>query len=255
MTKTAQNILVTTNKEKLAQAACNHFINLANQIIQQKGRFSVALAGGSTPAFFYSLLGKKSHDIRDWGSIHFFWGDERCVPPNHKDSNYFLAKRALFNQISIPANNIHRILTELPPEQAASNYEVQLRSFFNIPKNAPVEALQSTFDLVLLGIGKDGHTASLFPEDAASEEKKRWVVWSPHLKPPPPMISRVSLTLPIINTASQVTFLVSGEEKADILKQIISPDSTFQDPLPAAKVHPHQGDLLWLIDSAAASKL
>ena len=255
MNKNTQLYEIFPDQEALAQAACSHFITLANQAIDERNHFSVALAGGSTPRAMYLLLSEEYTNQIDWARVHVFWGDERCVPPDHKDSNYRMARESLLDHVPIPAENIHRIQAELPAEKAATVYEVVLHSIFETIVRNSKDSLPRTFDLLLLGIGTDGHTASLFPGTPALEEKRRWVLPVPHTEPPPPLITRISLTLPAINAARQVTFIVSGVGKATTLKEILSTNPNSPHALPAARVNPSAGELLWLLDAAAASKL
>lgn len=240
---------VHPNGASLARATAEHFVDLANRCINEGGLFSVALAGGSTPKAVYARL---AGEELDWGSVHIFWGDERCVPPDHPDSNYLMARKALLDHIPIPPENVYRMRGEIPPEQAAAEYEQELRDFFAGSNGHQPSAFsyQPTFDLILLGMGEDGHTASLFPGTSVLEEKERWVVAVPHETPPPPLVSRLSLTLPAINAAAQVTFIVAGGGKAAILKQALSPPS--RPILPTQMIQPAHGDLLWLVDQAAA---
>jgi 6-phosphogluconolactonase len=177
----------------------------------------------------------------DWARVHVFWGDERCVPPDHPESNYRLAREALLDHVPLPPANVHRIPTEQEPVQAAADYEQTLRRFFG-PGSVP------RFDLVLLGLGTDGHTASLFPGTPAVHEYERWVV-AHYVSSLPAW--RVTLTPAVLNAADQVTFLVAGEEKAGALKQVLA--GPYQpDVLPAQVVRPAGGSLLWLVDDAAA---
>jgi 6-phosphogluconolactonase len=181
-----------------------------------------------------------------WDHVHFFWGDERCVPPSHADSNYRLANEALLCSIPIPEVNIHRIPGELPVKEAARNYEVELRRFFG--------STTPRFDLVLLGLGEDGHTASLFPGNPAVREDAHWVAAVSHHEPPPPLVDRVTLTLLVLNAAAHVLFLVSGASKTDRLEQVLH--GPFQpELLPAQTVKPIKGTVQWLVDQAAAAKL
>jgi 6-phosphogluconolactonase len=240
------NILIYSDAESLAQAAAAHFVEHAQRAIRLRGRFSVALAGGSTPRRTYALLaGDEGGAGRlDWSRIHFFWGDERCVPPDHPDSNYRMAREELLDRVPTPPANVHRIVGETHRERAADLYEQTLRSFFPSPT--------TTFDLVWLGLGEDGHTASLFPGSPALEVADRWVAAVEHHSPPAPLVDRITLTLAAINAAEQVTFLVSGAGKAGRLKQVLQ---EAQASLPAQRVRPTHGDLLWLVDSAAAGDL
>jgi len=224
----------------LARAAAEHCVTLAAEAIAARGRFAIALSGGSTPRATYALLATEEFDARvDWSRVHVFWGDERCVPPDHPDSNYRMARQALLDKTSIPTENVHRIRGELPPDQAATAYQAELEA---------VLGAGGRFDLILLGMGEDGHTASLFPGTAALHEQTRWVVahyvdklsaW------------RVTLTPVAINAAAHVTFLISGAGKAERLQEVL--DGPHQpDVLPAQIVRPTDGRLLWLADAAAA---
>jgi 6-phosphogluconolactonase len=249
----------------LARAAADHFASLAAQAIARNGRFSVALAGGSTPKAAYALLAGPAYAGLDWRRIHIFFGDERCVSPDHPDSNYRMARMALLDHVPIPPANIHRMPTELPPQQAASAYESDLASFFRSQSaisNQPVPdqgqsaiPISQFFDLILLGLGDDGHTASLFPGSPALEVRDRWVVSVEHNHPPPPLVTRLSLTLPAINAAAQVTFLVSGATKAARLQEVTNPPPAGVPALPAQLARPVSGRLSWLVDQAVASRL
>ncbi|MCG2784211.1 MAG: 6-phosphogluconolactonase [Anaerolineae bacterium] len=212
----------------------------AQQAVAARGRFSVALSGGSTPRALYERLASAEFSGRiPWRDIHLFWGDERCVPPDHADSNYRMTAESLLRRVPLPAENIHRIQGELAPHEAAAHYEAGLRAFFG---GAPV------FDLVLLGMGDDGHTASLFPDSPALAESARWAVAVEHTSPPPPLVSRVTLTFGVFNAARRVVFLVTGAGKAQKLAEIRRGAD-----LPAGRIRPPNGDLLWLVDEAAAA--
>jgi len=236
-------IEVVPDSSSLAEKAAIEFILLAGEALLAGCRFTVALAGGSTPQRMYSRL---SGAHLDWSSIHFFWGDERCVPPDHTDSDYRMANEALLSHLTIPLENIHRIPGELPAEEAAQDYEDELRRFFG--------GETPHFNLVLLGLGGDGHTASLFPGSPAVREKVHWVAAVRHRGQPPPLVDRVTLTLPVLNAAAQVLFLVSGAEKAERLVQVLH-GSYQPDLLPAQAVKPVNGVVHWLVDKAAAVKL
>jgi 6-phosphogluconolactonase len=200
------------------------------------------LAGGSTPKATYEVLARDYAGKLDWSRVHVFFGDERTVPPDHEDSNYRMAHEALLSRV--PAGSVHRMRGELPPGEAAAAYEEELREFFG-PDGVPA------FDLILLGLGGDGHTASLFPETSALDVTDRWVVANPVLKLE---TTRLTLTLPVINAARAVTFLVAGEGKAGALKEILEGDA---DPraYPAKFIRPEGGDLIWMVDRAAAARL
>jgi len=181
-----------------------------------------------------------------WEHVHFFWGDERCVPPGHAESNYRMADEALLSHIPIPTGNIHRVHGELSAKEAAQDYEDELRLFFG--SETP------HFNLILLGLGRDGHTASLFPGTPTVREKAHWVAAVSHNIPPPPLVDRVTLTLPVLNAATQMLFLASGAEKAERLAQVLH--GSFQpDLLPAQAVKPANGTVRWLVDQAAAANL
>lgn len=226
----------------LVERAAELFIQTAAQSFLARGYFSVALSGGSTPRALYQLL---ADTPLAWQNIHLFWGDERCVPPDHVDSNYRMTAESLLTRVHIPPENIHRIQGELPPEEAALRYEDDLRKFF---RDAP------RFDLILLGLGEDGHTASLFPDSPALHERTRWVVAVPHAFPPPPLVPRVTLTLPVLNAARQIAFLVSGASKAQRLAQVLRAP-TASPSLPASMIRPDDGDILWMMDQSAAALL
>lgn len=209
--------------ESLSAAAAAFVASAAEDAVLERGVFTLALSGGSTPRRLYELL------ALDWPRVQLFWGDERCVPPEHPDSNYRLAREALLDRVKLPPENVHRIPTELPPAQAASAYGA---------------LIPPSFDLVLLGLGKDGHTASLFPGDPIIKEGKRTTA---AVKAPAglPVTDRVTLTLPALNAARQALFLVSGAEKTTALKSILyipAPHPT----LPAGMVEPKKGSV-WLV--------
>jgi 6-phosphogluconolactonase len=235
------SVHVYENPEELAEAAARGFAARADEAIGERGRFAVVLAGGSTPKATYQILGRDYADRIDWSKVHVFFGDERTVPPDHEDSNYGMAREALLDHI--PVASVHRMRGELPPDEAAGAYEEELRDFFGageLPR----------FDLILLGIGGDGHTASLFPETSALEVHDRWVVANPVLKLD---TTRITLTVPVINAARAVYFLVAGEGKAEALAQILEGDP---DPrgYPASLIQPQAG-LEWMLDRSAASEL
>ncbi len=232
-------LLVFPDVDCLARAAADRFAALASAAVVERGRFAVALAGGSTPKPLYALLAEQplAQEL-DWARVEVFWGDERCVPPNHPESNYRMAHRTLLRRVPILGENVHRIRGELGPEEAVAVYRLELQ-----------QALggDGRFDLVLLGLGPDGHTASLFPGTEAVDERERSVV--------PVYVAkrdswRVTLTLPLINAARHVVFLVAGESKAAALASVRA-----GQPLPAAMVRPADGRLTWLVDRAAAAEL
>jgi 6-phosphogluconolactonase len=227
----------------LARAAAEHFVTLATAAIAARGQFVVALSGGSTPRTTYALLASDEFAARmDWPRVRVFWGDERCVPPDHPHSNYRMAREALLDKVPIPTENVHRMRGELPPDQAATAYQEELEA---------VLGAGGRFDLILLGMGADGHTASLFPGTTALHEQTRWVV-AHHVDKQSAW--RVTLTPVAINAAVHVIFIVSGAGKAERLRQVLA--GPYQpDILPAQIVRPTHGRLLWLVDAAAAVHL
>jgi 6-phosphogluconolactonase len=214
---------------------------------KQSEQFTVALSGGSTPKALYSLIASPAYRERlDWSRVHLFWGDERCVPADHPQSNFRMVQESLLSRIQIPSENVHRMVGEKEPEQARQEYEEHLKhSSVCRPAKVP------RFDLILLCLGEDGHTASLFPGSAALNEKEHWVatIYVEKLK-----AQRLTLTLPVINAAAQIIFLVAGQSKSAIVKKLFEADSDGCE-LPAAKVRPANGIVAWLITQDAAGGL
>ena len=234
--------------EELARGAADHFCGLARRMMTMQESFAVALAGGNTPRKLYRLLAQPPWKDRvEWSRVHIFWGDERCVPSDQPESNYSMAMSEWLSHVELPGENIHRMPGELPDrEEAAKSYEESLRAFF---RQQGREGPQ--FDLVLLGMGEDGHVASLFPGSAALAEHGRWVV--PVSAPKPPR-ERLTLTLKVLNEAASITFLVSGREKAGMLQRVLEGRKE-KNPLPAGLVCPRRGTLVWMIDRDAGAKL
>lgn len=234
---------ILSDADALVQRAAEHIVKAAKAAIQTKGRFDWALSGGSTPRTIYELLATPVYAGQiEWSHAHVFWGDERCVPPNHAESNYRMAWEALLSRVAIPLENTHRMHGELPPEEAARDYVELLEIEFG--KTFP------RFDLVLLGLGTDGHTASLFPGSTALGVEGKSVAAN-YLADSDTW--RLTLTFPVINASRQVIFLVSGVSKAGIVSRVLDKDNA--ELLPAARVKPTNGDLLWLLDKAAAAHL
>ena len=239
------------NPVKVAVAAAEFIIERSASAIKSKGRFSLVLAGGSTPETSYSFLADMSKDHGlNWSHIYIFWGDERCVPPQHPDSNFLMASKALLDHVPIPRENIFRMQGEVMPDEAAIAYENGIRTFFSIDNNSLGEPLPK-FDLILLGFGEDGHTASLFPKDSSLNETKKWVIAVDHTQPPPPTIPRLTLSLPVINAANEILILATGQNKAHILRQTLI-DSK-EKCLPIQLIQPSSGRLFWFVDQSAAS--
>ena len=248
MTSSKPELWLTPNSTGLAEAAAELFTNAGREAVLQRGRFAVALAGGSTPKNGYATLAQEPWRSRvDWSRTDLFWGDERCVPPDHPDSNYRMAKEALADHVPVPAANVHRVPAEMSdPKAAADSYENTLHEFFD-----PTEGSLPRFDLILLGLGEDGHTGSLFPGTSAITERHRLVVsvWVEKLE-----TYRITVTLPLINAARTVAFLVSGSKKAEVLKQTLS-ETPSEQRLPAQLVRPTNGRLVWIVDWEAAALL
>jgi 6-phosphogluconolactonase len=243
----SRELRVAPDPPALAQAAAEEFAARAGSAVRENGRFTVALSGGSTPKSVYSLLAANYRDRLPWNKMFFFWGDERHVPPDDAESNYRMAHLALLSKAPVPAGNTFRVLAENPDAaQAAESYEQTLRRFFNVrPGSFP------RFDLILLGMGSDGHTASLFPETRALQDTSRLVVanWVEKFK-----THRITLTLPVLNRAAVVMFLVSGGDKAETLREVLE-GSQSPELFPSKMIHLTNGKLIWLVDRAAASAL
>ncbi len=239
------NILVFDDAEEVARAATRRFIELGKAAIVANGRFSVALAGGSTPKRVYELLASEEFNGQlDWARVYIFFGDERCVPPEHHDSNYRMAREALLAHVMLPLENVHRMAGEGDAVANARLYEDELQEFFN-------DAQWPEFDLVMLGMGDDGHTASLFPGSLALKEEGAWVTanWVEKFN-----TFRITLTAPAINHAAHVMFIVTGAGKADRLPEVLNGPRE-PERLPSQLIKPTPGTLEWFTDKAAAAKL
>jgi 6-phosphogluconolactonase len=232
------------NLESLSLAAAALVAEVAEVSVQTRGRFTFVLSGGTSPRMLYERLAQPPFlEKMPWSRTYLFWGDERCVPPDHPHSNFGLARQALLSTVPLPAANVYPIPgAVVPPEAAAFEYEESLRLFFQTGGTLKFPV----FDLLLLGLGPDGHTASLFPGDPALEEKRRWTR-AVRVTSVSPSVPRITLTLPVINRARTVLFLVSGTGKKTVLDEILSDPAKASLRYPAAKVRP-SGRLLWLID-------
>jgi 6-phosphogluconolactonase len=239
-----RQVVVLPDLATLSKEAAGRIVEQAREAVASRGRFTLALSGGSTPEGTYRLLAQEPYRSQvPWDGVHLFWGDERCVAPDDAGSNYRLVRQALTEQVPIAPENVHRIRGELPPQAAARAYRREMEEFFCGPL--------PRFDLVLLGLGSDGHTASLFPgSDALQATSDMAVAVEAQYAGRP--TRRVTLTLPAINAARQALFLVSGEDKAEIVAQVLGHR---QGSLPAELVCPTAGELVWLLDEAAASRL
>jgi 6-phosphogluconolactonase len=239
------NPIVFPDQAGFIDGAADFIVDLAAQAIAERGRFVIALSGGSTPRPIYARLSNADYRDRiEWSKVQIFFSDERCVPPDDSRSNYRMAREALLDHVALPANHIHRIQGEIDPARAALSYEQELQQQFR-------SSSFPAFDLICLGLGDNGHTASLFPGTAALREKDRWGVaqyvevmtaW------------RVTFTAPLINAARHIAVLVEGPGKADILQRVL--EGPYQpDVLPAQLIQPVNGKLHWLVDAAAAAKI
>jgi len=236
-----------TTPQDLFQAAAEEVVRAATDAIAQRGRFTIALSGGSTPKNLYTLIAANASTSLPWDRMFFFWGDERHVPADDPDSNYRMAKEALLSKVAIPPANVFPVPAGMQDAAAAAEaYEQTVRKFFALSTGE-----LPRFDLILLGMGPDGHTASLFPETAALQEKSRLVVanWVDKLK-----TSRITFTLPVLNSARCVAFLVSGIDKAAVLHEVLEGDAP-AEKYPAKLVQPSDGKLIWFLDKASASQL
>lgn len=234
-------IRILSAPTNLFDAAAEEFIR---QAMAKNGKFSVALSGGSTPKSLYSLLAIQKRSPVPWEKICFFFGDERHVPPDHPDSNYRMANETMFSRVPVRPENIFRIHSEEAAQKAALDYEATLKSFFSLkPGEFP------RFDLIFLGVGPDGHTASLFPGTTALNENQRLVVsnWVEKFK-----TFRITLTFPVLNHAACVVFLASGKDKTSVIHEALENEKA---DLPCQKVHPINGKLVWMLDKDAASGL
>ncbi len=240
------DIRIFKDSDTLSKAAMEIFIAAARHAIEMRGRFLTALSGGGTPSGLYRLLASEPYRSEmNWKKTFVFWGDERCVPPDDAGSNYHQAREILLSQVPIPNENILRVKGELQPEQASDAYAQTLKDFADLGLDWP------RFDLVLLGMGDDGHTASLFPGSPAEASSPTLAVTGHYQGRP---ANRVTLTPLVFNSARKVLFLVTGEGKAVTLKRVLS-DASNQEQYPAQRIQPTDGQVIWLVDEAAASKL
>ncbi len=243
-------IRISPDHSLLMTTAADLFVTVVSEAIAARGRAEIALTGGSTPRDLYELLATPEYAQRiDWQHTEIWFGDERCVGPDDPESNYGMANKALLSHVPLPAALVHRMEGEaVPPESGARRYEEELRAAFNLAQGA-----LPRFDLIWLGLGPDGHVASLFPGTEALEVTNRLVVAN-HV--PQMNTDRITFTFPVLNAAALVAFLVAGEEKAPIVARILEEDrATAQTLLPSQRIAPTNGQLLWLLDMAAAGQL
>lgn len=244
---TAVTYRVLPDGEKLARAMAEQMLQAAQEAVASRGVARIAISGGNTPKRTFEMLvdpAATEFSVFPWDRTDLFWVDERCVPPDDKESNYRMTRLALLDKAPLAADHIFRIEGELDPELAAARYESAIRNRFRLEG-----AELPTFDLVALGMGPDGHTASLFPDSLGLAEKEHWVIanWVEKFK-----TDRITFTFPVLNAAACVVFLASGPDKAAIVRQVLENPSA---NLPSQLIRPVNGKLLWLLDSAAASAL
>ncbi len=243
------SIRTLADPEEVSRTAAEEFVRIGREAIQVRGRFIVALSGGSTPRRLYELLSRPPFRGQlQWPLVEFFWGDERTVPPDHPDSNFRMAREAMLAKLDLSDSRVHRIEADRPDcTEAARDYQAEIARICGVS----AEGKPPRLDLVLLGMGPDAHTASLFPSTEALKEKERWVVanFVPKLAG-----DRLTLTPVILNRAANVIFLVAGDDKADALAAVLEgpPDP---DRVPSQLIRPESGKLLWLVDRSAASRL
>ncbi len=239
-------VQVFKDLHELSNSTAHSFIEIANRGIRDRGRFLVALSGGNTPVQLYGVLGNEPFRNQvDWNRAHFFWGDERCVPVDHAGNSYGQAKKFFLDQLKVSDGHIHRIECELEPAGAAVGYAQTLKQFADAPLEWP------RFDLVLLGMGDDGHTASLFPGSPVEVDSATLAVTAHYQDRP---AHRVTLTPQVFNDARNIFFLVVGESKAVALRKVIKGEYR-PDLFPAQRINPQNGRIFWFVDEAAASQL
>lgn len=243
-------ILVCADAEAVARTAADLFLRLASESIRDRGRFTVALSGGSTPKRLFEILSTPKYQKQiDWAHVHLFWGDERYVPADHPDSNFLMTMETLLSKVQIPPANVHRIRTELSPAEAvATNYEAEIARFF---AGSPEHGRFPSFDLIFLGLGTNAHTASLFPNSRALQEHSHLVtadfveevnMW------------RITMTAPLLSAARTIAFLVCGPEKASVIRDVLFGDYN-PERKPAQLIQPDHGQLLWIVDRSSAAQL
>jgi 6-phosphogluconolactonase len=240
------NIIVMDDAPSLFVRAAEEIAHFAGEAVCMHGEFTLCLTGGSTPASTYELLATRFHLSVDWKEVQFFWGDERCVPPDDEASNYGMADRTMLGKLNLRPEQVHRIRGEEAPDLAARAYAAELSAFFNLGGGG-----FPRFNLILLGMGDNAHIASLFPHHPALHEQQRLAV---AVEVDAPQRHRVSLTAPVINNAARVMFLVSGKQKAQAVKDVLR-EPYDPDQFPAQVVKPTDGELIWLLDKDAASLL
>lgn len=240
----SNKVKVFSTIRTMNESAAKLCIDIASNSVQARGRFALCLSGGNTPKGLYTLLSMNPYrDLMPWKNTFIFWGDERCVPADDERNNAFMATEILLNKVIVPASNIFRIPTDIPPADTASQYEDKLKHFFG--KEQPC------FDLILLGLGENGHTASLFPDTAVLYEKSHWVK---EVFVEDQQLYRVTMTAPLINKARHILFMITGSEKSGVLETVLT-TPFLPEKYPAQLIRPEQGAVYWYADVMAASRL
>jgi 6-phosphogluconolactonase len=240
------SVVIFPDSDTLSRSAAEHIVRIANESIAQRGVFTFALSGGSTPRKLYGLLATDPYkDQIDWSKVELFWSDERSVPPTDAESNYHLAQEVMFSKLNIPADHIHRMPADEPDHDAASlAYTEEMQRVF-ATRDIPA------FDLIQIGMGPEGHTCSLFPQQPSLKETSNLVMFVTVPKPPPP---RLTFTPPLLNAAHHILFLVTGNDKSEAVAAVL--EGPYQpDEYPAQIVHPTNGEVTWMLDTAAAAHL
>lgn len=244
--KQSKHVEIYPDADTLSHKAAEYIVRIANESTSTYGRFTIALSGGSTPKKTYALLASEPYRSQiDWIRVEVFWSDERCVPPDNEESNYHMAEEVLLSKVPIPQSQVHRVPADQPDREVASEaYSLEMKRIFEnneLPR----------FDLIQLGMGPEGHTASLFPHQASLQEGNRLVIPVAVPKPPP---LRLTFTPPLLNAARHVLFLVTGSEKADAVHAVLEGEYD-PDEYPAQIVRAPDGEVSWMLDTAAAAKL
>jgi 6-phosphogluconolactonase len=240
------HIAIYPDIDTLSQHAAQYIVRIANESIAARGRFTIALSGGTTPRIPYALLGSEPYSSQiDWQLVHIFWGDERCVAQDNPDSNYYMAQEVLLSKIPIPTHQVHRMPADQLDRDAASQaYTSEMQRAFDTHEIPG-------FDLIQLGMGPEGHTASLFPHQASLQETQRLVMPVSVPKPPP---DRLTFTPPLLNAARNILFLVTGSDKAEALHAVL--EGEYQpEEYPAQIVRPPDGEVIWMLDTTVAAKI
>ena len=241
-------VRIFTKPETMAESMAEEFYRYVNECLITRNKLNIALSGGNTPALFFEFLSnfdQQKANKMNWNKIHFFWGDERCVPPGHKESNYGNANKVLFSKIDIPEGNIHRIEGENEPLEEVERYSNLLQKMVEQKSGIPI------FDWIFLGLGEDGHTASIFPDQLDLINSEKVCELSIH---PETGQKRITFTGTVLNMAKRITFMATGASKSEVVKHIINRDKSARY-YPAAKIQPQYGILDWYLDASAADQI